>query len=219
MLHEKSDNTLYFAGINKGLFQIQCYDMDIMPRTGAKKLTNKSAKDYWEKDYSSLSGYLSGLEIKKKKVFYESIEEEREFLIITIVDKKETYLISIELKSGYTISLLSFLPNIDFSKEFKMMPAYKVDGEKKLLNVFLFQEDESGKATPVKKYFTKENQNGVPAWEIFEYPDGSKEYNKSKQIQYLFDVCGRKIIKGSINPGVNQTMPKSIMAEADDLPF
>lgn len=221
MLHEKSDNTLYFADIKKGIFQIQCYDMDIMPRS-ANKLTNKSEKDYWEKEYSSISGHLSGLEIKGKKVFYDGVEEEREFLILTIVDKKETYLISIELKSGYTVSLLSFLPNIDFSKEFKLMPAYKVEGEKKLLNVFLFQEDENGKALPIKKYFTKENQNGVPAWQIHEYPNGSKEYDRSLQIHYLYDLCRKSIVKGTVATNDvlhKETMPKSIMAEVDDLPF
>lgn len=112
----------------------------------------KTGKTVHEEKFDSITGRIVGLKTHENdfgKQWH-----------ITFTDGEESYIITMPYSSRYSTSFLKALPNVDLTKDVKLMPWSmddKNDASKKVTGITMWQDGE--KILPA---FTKENPNGLP---------------------------------------------------------
>ena len=116
----------------------------------------KSGKTVHEEKFDSITGRIVGLK-----------PHENDFgkqWHLSFTDGEESYIVTMPYSSRYSTSFLKALPNIDLSKDVKLMPwsmTDKNDASKKVTGITMWQNDGNG-FVKIAPAFTKEQPNGLP---------------------------------------------------------
>lgn len=146
---------------------------------------NKVGKEVHEEFYDSLSGYI--VDVKTKESDY------GKFWVISVKDDSKTYFLEMKYSSGYAVSFLKALPNVDLSQVVTLTPKLNIDGEKKNSVLFINQNN-----TPIKHYWNKENPKDLPQLKKIKVK-GVDTWDDTDRMEYL-ENCVKDFILPMIKP-------------------
>ncbi len=183
---------------------------------GAVTRTNKLGKEVSEKFYDTLSGKLTGINVKdgdygKSWVFH-------------FDDEGEQFHLQLSYSNSYATNLLKMLPNLDLTKPFKLAPSQKIVDGKTQSSLFINQDN-----TPIKHAFTKDNPNGLPDLKKIKVK-GKDTWDDSDRLEFLLEMVNTKILP-QLNQSPISATPEpekkdgavatieDIAADGEDVPF
>lgn len=140
---------------------------------------NKVGKQVYELFYNSMIGHIVDISTKEN--------EYGKFIIVKVKAHDTTYNLEMNYSSGYSVSFLRALPNVDISQNVEITPKLIVEGDKKKSVIFLNQ---GGKA--IKHFFTKENPNGMPDLEKIKVK-GKDTWDDTKRMEFLENYAKTKV--------------------------
>ena len=192
-----------------------------------KYIRIKGGKIYVGKDletpYDELEGTIKKLYYKDEE--YEGTPQRK--LILQITDGDETYQLSLNVESGNYSTLVSFLPNVDVSKPLTLHPRSEAsvrEGKEVTRNSVLVSQN----GTFAKSFFTKDDNHGLPAWEIA-MVGKKKVTDKSAYLEFLEDFVvsniGSKIESDPLTHVKEEAVetakenPKVAVAAGEKLPW
>jgi len=141
---------------------------------------NKAGKEVHEEFYDSLIGQIKDLKTKES--------EYGKFWVITVTDGSINYMLEMKYSSGYSVSFLKALPNVDLKKPVTLSPKLYIDGDKKSSVLFINQN-----GAAIKHFFTKENPNGMPPLEKIKVK-GVETWDDTKRMEFLEDFVKSHIL-------------------------
>lgn len=139
---------------------------------GAHAVKKQNGDVYYEIRQDFFTGRL-------KKVDIKTHEEYGDFLKITMVAQGKSYIIEMDLNSGYAFGFLSTIPHAELEATIMLSPMYKEEAGKKQSKLFLQQD--SGW---LKQYFTKENPNGLPDLVKIKVK-GKETWDNTERLEYF----------------------------------
>ena len=145
--------------------------------------TNKMGRLVHEEFYDSMDGLLVGIDTKES--------EYGKFWVISLKSGDETYKLEVNYSSGYAVSFLKTLPNVDLSKQVTVTPRLIIDGDKKSSVIFVAQ---GGKA--LKHFWNKDNPGELPQLEKIKVK-GKETWDDSKRLEYLENYAKEYILKAN----------------------
>ena len=152
---------------------------------------NKAGKEVHEEFYDSLIGQIKDIKTKES--------EYGKFWVLTVTDGTINYFLEMKYSSGYSVSFLKALPNVDLKKPVTLSPKLYIDGDKKSSVLFLNQN-----GAAIKHFFTKDNPNGMPQLEKIKVK-GIETWDDTKRMEFLEDYVKTHILsKISSLPEVNE---------------
>ncbi len=148
---------------------------------GAKERVNKVGKLVHEKFYDSFTGKLVGIKTQDG--------EYGKSWIFSFKDGGEIYNLQLSYSNSFATAFLKMLPNVDLTKEMKVMPSTKVgDDGKNKSSLFINQE-----GVPLKHAYTRDNPNGMPDMEQVKVK-GQLVWDDSKRLAFLEEMVNTQII-------------------------
>lgn len=117
---------------------------------GAVPRKKNDGSTVYEIQHGSITGYLESVKVREH-------EEFGKFLRIQLRVKGQRFIIEMNLDSGYASSFLATIPSADLEGLIQLSPSYTEKDGKKQSSMFLQQD-----AGWLKRYFTKDNPNGLP---------------------------------------------------------
>jgi hypothetical protein len=163
---------------------------------GAVQRTNKLGTAVWEIHHDAFTGKL--VNIKTQDSPY------GKNWVFSFKDNEDTYNLQLGYANGYSVAFLKMLPNIDVSKPMKVSPRSEEKDGKISTALFVNQD---GK--PIKHFYTKDNQNGLPQWEQITVK-GQLVWDSTKQLQFL-----ENMVKTTILPKLEGLPQSAEDAQAD----
>ena len=152
---------------------------------------NKAGIEVHEEFYDSLIGQIKDLKTKET--------EYGKFWVITVTDGSINYMLEMKYSSGYSVSFLKALPNVDLKKPVTLSPKLYIEGDKKSSVLFINQN-----GAAIKHYFTKDNPNGMPPLEKIKVK-GVETWDDTKRMEFLEDYVKTHILsKISVLPEVSE---------------
>lgn len=185
----------------------------------------KDGKFHLGKDgetYDELEGVITDIRFKDEE--YEGQPQRKAYF--QIEDDGERYALGLNVENAMFGSLVSFLANADVSKKLTLHPketSFNKDGKDLKSRSLLVSQN--GKF--VKGYFTKDNPNGLPKWNIQQV--GKKvvtdksEYTEFLE-KFLVDNIVPKLLKGQqeskpiSKEAVEDTEPE-VLVSTDKMPW
>jgi hypothetical protein len=163
---------------------------------------NKNGKTVHEEFYDYLDGVILDIAVKEH-------EEYGKFWNIVLKDR-EGFIQNLQFaySSGYAMGFLKALPNVDLSKELKIIPNAKKDGDKTKTTVFINQFEKS-----IKWHYTRENPNGLPLLKKIKIK-GKDTWDDTDVMEFLESMVTNKILPKLSNEIVTEEVEKK-----NDLPF
>lgn len=158
---------------------------------------NKLGREVHEEFYDSLTGTITDVKTKES--------EYGKFWVVSVKDNLTTHFLELKYSSGYAVSFLKALPNIDVTKLVTITPRLNVDGEKKSSVIFLNQ---NGKA--IKHFWTKDNPGEMPQLKKIKVK-GVETWDDTDRMEFLEDY-----VKTSILPKLKPNLQE---VSEDDTPF
>lgn len=158
---------------------------------------NKVGKEVHEEFYDSLCGKI--VDVKTKQSEY------GKFWVVSIKDNSNTYLLELKYSSGYAISFLKALPNVDLNVNVTLTPKLNIDGEKKSSVIFLNQNN-----TPIKHFWTKYNPGQMPQLKKIKVK-GVETWDDTDRMEFL-----EEYVKSTILPKMKPSLQE---VNEDDTPF
>ena len=153
-------------------------------KTATNKSTervNKMGKIVHEEFYDGLSGRITDIKIKDHPDY-------GKFWMVTLSDNHWTGIVQMKYSSGYASAFLKMLPNIDLSKDVKIVPKMTIEGDKKKASLFIMQE---GK--PLKHFYTKENPNGLPQMKKIKVK-GKETWDDSDMMEFFEKMVFTEVV-------------------------
>jgi hypothetical protein len=120
--------------------------------------------------------YFTG---RLKKVDVKTHEEYGDFLKLTMIAHGKSYILEMDLNSGYAFGFLSTIPNAELSELMQLSPSYTDTDGKKQSKMFIQQS--SGW---LKQYFTKDNPNGLPDLQKIKVK-GKETWDNTERLEWL----------------------------------
>ena len=145
-----------------------------------KERINKNGKQVFEQTFDAIVGRLTG--VSKKENDYGI------FIEIGLTDGKDNYNISTQFSGRYSSSFLKALPNINLSKDVRLLPWSMIDSKdasKKVTGITLYQNDGNG-WVKVAPFYTKEDPKGLPQMKQVTLK-GKTQWDDTEMMQFLFD--------------------------------
>jgi hypothetical protein len=166
--------------------------------------------------FDSLTGHLSGIEIKEDE--YQGTKFEK--LELTL-DDDSRYILQMRLDSGYARGFLFAIKNADLSQPMTIIPNSKEVNGKSQNTVFLKQGN-----TSLKWVWTKDHPGDLPQLSKV-VVKGKDVWDNTDQMNYLKEMLQKEIIPklGTPAPKVEVQKGRVLITEpigddnADDLPF
>lgn len=158
---------------------------------------NKLGREVHEEFYDSLIGTITDIKTKES--------EYGKFWVVVLKDSKNTYFLELKYSSGYAVSFLKALPNIDLSEIVTITPKLNIDGEKKSSVIFLNQNGKS-----IKHFWTKDNPGEMPQLKKIKVK-GVETWDDTDRMEYL-----ENYVKTSI---LTKVKPNLQDVNEDDIPF
>lgn len=159
------NNNVKFMHIKDGKFRIP---------NGQKDEQEKTLYD----EGDQFDGLLTGLRFADKEFDGKPYRE----ATLTFQDGGMIYRLGMNAGYGYVQGILRTLPNVDIHKRLCMSVKMEMVEQKKIVSVFLSQDDK-----PLKRYWTKDNPGNMPPVREFEGKNGQTEYDNRKQVQFVED--------------------------------
>lgn len=147
-----------------------------------KERINKNGKQVFEQSFDAIVGRLTS--VGKKENDYGI------FIEIGLTDGKDNYSISTQFSGRYSSSFLKALPNIDLSKDVRLLPwsmIDKNDPSKKVTGITLYQNDGNG-FVKVPPFYTKEDPKGLPQMKQVTLK-GKTQWDDTEMMDFLFDAA------------------------------
>lgn len=158
---------------------------------------NKLGREVHEEFYDSLTGKITDVKTKES--------EYGKFWVVSVKDDSNTHFLELKYSSGYAISFLKALPNVDLSQNVTLTPKLNIDGEKKSSVIFLNQ---NGK--PIKHFWTKNNPGEMPQLKKIKVK-GVETWDDTDRMEYL-----ENYVKDTI---LTKVKPSLQDVNEDDTPF
>jgi len=189
--------------------------------------------------HPSIGGVITGISVKEKPG-----KKGNYFVWEIVMDggQGETFVMSVNLKSSSSNSIMHRLPNCNLKDVVRFIPYYFADKEKIVTGVM--QQDEDGKWVKIGKFWQYDEKankmtNGMPDMVVTEDKvTGKKEYDDKAQNAFMWDYYKKNILPvleenggtTSVAPEPTKEAPQEMAAEArpetniddveeDDLPF
>jgi len=163
---------------------------------------NKNGKTVHEEFYDYLDGVILDIGVKEH-------EEYGKFWNIVLKDSKGIIQnLQFSYSSGYAMGFLKALPNVDLSKELKIIPNAKKDGDKTKTTIFINQFEKS-----IKWHFTRENPNGLPLLKKIKIK-GKETWDDTDVMEFLESMVTNEIL-----PKISNEIATSDGEQKNDLPF
>ena len=145
--------------------------------------TTKTGKTVHEEKFDSITGRIVGLKTHENdfgKQWH-----------LTFTDGEDSYIVTMPYSSRYSTSFLKALPNIDLSKDVKLMPwsmTDKQDASKKVTGITMWQD--GNKVAPA---FTKDEPNGLPQMKQVKVK-GQMTWDDSDMMEFLETVAMKQFM-------------------------
>jgi hypothetical protein len=166
---------------------------------GAKTRVNKLGTTVHEKFYDSFTGKLVGIRTQDGSY--------GKSWVFDFQDGGEVYHLQLSYSNSMATAFLKMLPNVDLTKEMKVSPSVKMDGDKKRSSLFVNQN-----GTAIKHAYTKDAPNGMPDMEQI-MVKGAPVWDDTKRLVFLQNMVDTLIIpklpKSSTPVSTTETTPKS----------
>ena len=172
----ENSNYSKYLSISNGKLCMQKKD----PTEKSKERVNKKGNTVHEEFYDHLSGYITAITTKEN--------EYGRFWMVTIKDGDDQFILQMNYSSGYSSAFLKMLPNVDFTRPVTIIPNMKKEGDKTKTTIFISQ---NGK--PLKHFYTKDNQNGLPQLEQKKVK-GKVTWDDSEMMEFLENMVKKEII-------------------------
>lgn len=162
--------------------------------------TTKTGKTVHEEKFDSITGRIVGLKTHENdygKQWH-----------LTMTDGEDSYIVTMPYSSRYSTSFLKALPNIDLTKDVKLMPwsmTDKQDASKKITGITMWQNDGNG-FVKIAPAFTKEEPNGLPQMKQVKVK-GVMTWDDSDMMEFL-EAKAMSLFAATKEP-----------TDSDDLPF
>jgi len=147
---------------------------------GAVTRVNKNDKTVHEMYYESFVGKLVGIKTQNGDYGKNWVFE--------FQDSDSIYLLQLSYANSYAIAFLKMLPNIDVSKEMKVSPQQKIEGDKTKTALFVNQDGNA-----IKHFYTKDDPKGIPQWEQITV-NGQLQWDSTKQVNFLEEMVNKDIV-------------------------
>jgi len=148
---------------------------------GAVERVNKKGKTVYEKFYDSFTAKLVGIRTKESADYGKS-------WLFDFQDGGERYTLQLSYSNSFATAFLKMLPNIDLTKEMKVSPSVKMEGDKQRSSLFVNQD-----GVPVKHAYTKDAPNGMPNMEQITVK-GQLVWDDTKRLVFLQNMVDTQII-------------------------
>jgi hypothetical protein len=163
---------------------------------------NKNGKTVHEEFYDYLDGVILDIAVKEH-------EEYGKFWNIVLKDREGVIQnLQFAYSSGYAMGFLKALPNVDLSKELKIIPNAKKDGDKTKTTIFINQFEKS-----IKWHYTRENPNGLPLLKKIKIK-GKDTWDDTDVMEFLESMVTNKIL-----PKLSNEIATEEVEQKNDLPF
>lgn len=100
----------------------------------------------------------------------------------------EAYTLQLSYSNSFAKNFLKILPNADLTKEMKVQPSQKMEGDKKKTSLFVSQD-----GVTLKHAYTKDNPNGLPPMEQVTIK-GQQMWDDTKQLEFLHEMVISTIV-------------------------
>lgn len=147
---------------------------------GAKERVNKMGKTVHEIFHDSFTGKL--VNIRTRDSAYGKNWE------FDFRDSADVYTLQLSYSNSYATNLLKILPMADLSKEMKLQPSEKIEGDKKKSSLFVSQD-----GVTLKHAYTKDKPNGLPPMEQVTVK-GQLVWDDTKRLAFLHEMVERDIL-------------------------
>jgi len=104
------------------------------------------------------------------------------------MDGDESYTLQLSYSNSFAKNILKMLPNVDLTKEMKIQPSQKKEGDKVKSSLFISQDGKT-----LKHAYTKDVPNGLPPMEQVTIK-GQVMWDDTKQLEFLNEMVTRDII-------------------------
>ncbi len=148
---------------------------------GSKERINKVGKTVHEKFYDSFTGKLIGIKTQDG--------EYGKSWIFSFRDAGEVYHLQLSYSNSFATAFLKILPNVDLTKEIKVMPSTKLGDDGKNKSSLFINQD----GVALKHAYTRENPNGMPDMEQVTVK-GQQVWDDTKRLEFLHNMVATKII-------------------------
>ncbi len=148
---------------------------------GSKERVNKVGKTVHEKFYDSFTGKLVGIKTQDG--------EYGKSWIFSFKDGGEIYNLQLSYSNSFATAFLKMLPNVDLSKEMKVMPSTKVGDDGKNKSSLFINQD----GVALKHAYTRENPNGMPDMKQI-VVKGVTVWDDTDRLVFLENMVNEKII-------------------------
>ncbi len=156
------------------------------PTPDSTQRTTKTGKVVNEVFFKDVSGLIKKIE--------EKTTDFGRLLSLTVSDGDDKYIIDMNFSSRYASSFLKCFPNLDLTKDVKIMPWEmndKQDATKKITGITCYQDDGNGWAKIVPGH-TKDNPNGLPPM-VKVKVKGQEVWDDSEMMVFLFSNAVSKL--------------------------
>ncbi len=160
---------------------------------GAVSRVNKKNNLVWEKYYDSFTGKLVNIRTQDSPYGKNWLFDFR--------DGKEVYHLQLSYSNSFAKNILKMLPNIDLTKEMKVQPSQKVEGDKTKTSLFISQD-----GVTLKHAYTKDVPNGLPQM-VQVTVKGQAQWDDTDQLVFLNAMVERDILP---------KLPKDVTAPANE---
>lgn len=163
---------------------------------------SKTGKTVHEEHYDYVEGLITSITTKEN--------DYGKFWMVTIEDDGARYILQFNYSGGTAGAFLKQLPNLDLSKNVKLIPKQTIDGDKKKSTIFLNQ---GGSA--MKWFWNKDNPGDLPPLKKVKVK-GKEQWDDSEQMEFL-----ESYVRTEIVPKLTGT-PAAVghsVEEDDEVPF
>jgi hypothetical protein len=157
----------------------------LRPQPDSTQRTTKTGKVVNEVFFRDVSGLIKKIE--------EKTTDFGRLLSLTVSDGDDKYIIDMNFSSRYASSLLRCFPNLDLTKDVKIMPWEmndKQDATKKITGITCYQDD--GGWAKILPGHTKDNPNGLPPM-VKVKVKGQEVWDDSEMMVFLFSNAVSKL--------------------------
>jgi hypothetical protein len=138
--------------------------------------------------YSKITGKLVDIRTRDGKF-------QKELCITLTNDKGDLVELQMGLYTSYARDFMKRLPSTNLNEEVVINP-FKIKQEKsEFFNHFCLikQKNEQGKLVSCKSHYTKDEPNGLPAWEKTKVK-GKESWNQDKQTEFLEEMVSNDVL-------------------------
>lgn len=174
------------------------------PTEKSQTRTTKQGNVIHEEIYDAVVGSLVDIKVHEHKDW-------GKFWNIYLQDGNDTFCLQMNYSGGYASAFLKTLPNIDLTQRVRLIPSMRMENNKKKVTLFVTQN-----GVPIKHYYTKDNQNGLPPMEKKKIK-GKETWDDSDMMEFLENMVNNNIVPKLKKMG--KAAPAPVKDFNDNLPF